>query len=125
MSPEEIGALTAVAVAALGSPWVGDYFKNKFSKNSNRAIITTLKKVDYKVDCNWADSSRQRILRFNGELRRGIRHDEEEFNDVLEAIDDYERFCHNHPDYPNCKAVQAIQNIKRVYDKCIQENDFE
>jgi hypothetical protein len=124
MSPEDIGAWTAIAVAALGSPWVGDWLKNKYSKTSNKVIIDAVHKIDFKVDCNWADSSRQRILRFNGEIRRGVRHDEEEFNDVLDAIDDYERFCHNHPDYPNSKAVQAIANIKRVYDKCIQENCF-
>lgn len=125
MSPEEWTFAGTLVVAAFGSPWLGDFLRNKYSRTSNKAIISAVNNIDYKVDCNWADSSRQRILRFSGEIRRGIRHDEEEFDDVLEAIDDYERFCKDHPQYQNSKAVQAIKNVKRVYDKCIQDNDFE
>ena len=40
------------------------------------------------------------------------------------AIDGYERFCEKHPEYPNNKAVMAIKNVKEVYQKAYQNNDF-
>ena len=124
MSPKELTFCGTLAVAAFESPWLGDILKNRFSKTSNKAIIEAIHKIDYKVDCNRADRSRQRILRFNGEIRRGFIHDEQEFNDVLEAIYDYEHFCDAHPDYPNSKAKFAITNTKRVYKKCNHNDSF-
>ena len=34
------------------------------------------------------------------------------------------RYCASHPDFPNNKAVFAIKNIKRVYQKCTDERIF-
>ena len=67
---------------------------------------------------------RYRILRFNDEVRQGIRHTKEHFDQILEDIDSYESFCRENPKFPNNKAVLAIKNIKDVYDKCVEENDF-
>ena len=44
--------------------------------------------------------------------------------EVLTHIDAYEQFCTDHPNYPNSRAVIAIANIKRVYEKRLQKNDF-
>lgn len=62
-------------------------------------------------------SARKRILRFNDDLLQGIEHTEEYFDDVLSDIDYYERYCINHPDYANNKAVLSIANIKEYYGK--------
>lgn len=73
-----------------------------------------------------ADMSRARILRFSDELRRGISHSEESFNNILEDIDNYISYCTQHESvYINSKANAAIRNIKIVHDKCIRgELDF-
>lgn len=71
-----------------------------------------------------ADEHRARILRFNNELLRDIPHTEEEFIDVLADIDFYERYCEDHKDYKNNRAVHAIANISRVYDERLQKHDF-
>lgn len=63
-----------------------------------------------------ADEHRARILRFNNELLRDIPHTKEEFIDVLADIDFYERYCRDHENYKNNRAVHAIANISRVYD---------
>ena len=34
---------------------------------------------------------------------------------MLTKIDDYERYCEEHPEYPNNRAVLAIENIREVY----------
>ena len=71
-----------------------------------------------------ADEHRARILRFNNELLRDIPHTKEEFIDVLADIDSYERYCRDHENYKNNRAVHAIANISRVYDDRLREHDF-
>lgn len=71
-----------------------------------------------------ADNCRARILRFNNELIREIPHTKEEFVEVLKDIDDYERYCREHKDYANGRAVHAIANIGRVYDERLEKHDF-
>lgn len=71
-----------------------------------------------------ADEHRARILRFNNELLRDIPHTKEEFIDVLADIDFYERYCLDHENYKNNRAVHAIANISRVYDDRLLEHDF-
>ncbi len=71
-----------------------------------------------------ADNCRARILRFNNELIREIPHTKEEFVEVLKDIDDYERYCREHKDYANGRAVHAIANIGRVYDQRLEKHDF-
>lgn len=71
-----------------------------------------------------AETKRARILQFNKEVREKERHSEEEFVEILKVIDEYEDYCRNHPEYPNNRAVTAIENIKHVYKNANQENDF-
>ena len=113
--------LTPIIVSLISSGIIGNRVTKKISSNE---VIDKLDSLDYKVEKNNAEYNRARLLRFNGELKRGVRHDEEEFNDILHSIDDYERFCKAHPDYPNKKSVLAIANIQRVYQELIQTNGF-
>ena len=67
---------------------------------------------------------RNRILLFGDEARRGVKHSEEHFNQVLEDVTDYELYCSKHPDFPNEKAVITCRRIKEIYEKCLREKDF-
>ena len=60
----------------------------------------------------------------NNELLRPIDHTKEEFVEVLAKIDDYERYCEEHPEYPNNRAVLAIENIREVYKERLKKRDF-
>lgn len=71
-----------------------------------------------------ADNCRVRILRFNNELIRDIPHTKEEFVEILKDIDEYKRYCREHKDYENERAVHAIANIGRVYDERLEKHDF-
>ncbi len=75
-------------------------------------------------DMREADKCRARILRFNNELIRDIPHTKEEFVEALKDIDDYTRYCEEHPKYKNERANHAIKNISRVYDERLQKHDF-
>ncbi len=71
-----------------------------------------------------ADMHRARILQFNTELLRDFKHTEEDFNEILYNIDCYERYCRDHPEYQNNRAVHAIKHIMDVYDALQKTHDF-
>ena len=71
-----------------------------------------------------AKQARRRIIAFSDECRRGTRHSEEHFDNVLEDVDAYETYCNTHPTFANRKAVQSIRFIVDVYDRCKRTNDF-
>ena len=71
-----------------------------------------------------ADDHRTLILQFNRELLRNVPHTLEDFIEILTVIDKYNAYCDDHKDYPNSRAVHAIANIERVYDKRLEKHDF-
>ena len=115
--------MTLVQIAPVKiNPW--SWLARAIGRAVNAEVI---KKLDDHItvdDRRTADGHRTRILHFNNELLRDVDHTEEEFNEVLAEIDAYERYCLEHPEYPNNRAVHAICNIKRVYDDRLQKHDF-
>lgn len=104
---------------------------NKDILNEVKALSQRVEKVEAKVEQIGEDASkttaetcRVRLLRFNGELLRNVKHTEEEFIQALGDIDQYEKYCATHPHYKNSRSVMAIGNIKRCYDRCQQDHDF-
>lgn len=73
---------------------------------------------------NRANTCRYRILRFDDEIRHDEHHTKEHFDQILEDITEYEKYCDGHPEYKNNKAIMAIGNIKKVYQKCTDERTF-
>jgi len=71
-----------------------------------------------------ADGHRARILHFNNELLREIRHTKEEYLEAIAEIDAYEEYCREHPEYPNNRAVLAIENIRENYKERLRKHDF-
>lgn len=72
-----------------------------------------------------ADWHRARILQFNTELLRKLPHTDEDFHEMLYNIDSYERYCTEHPEYPNSRAIHAIKHIESVYDERLAGIDEE
>lgn len=75
-------------------------------------------------DIRDTDEHRYKILKFNTELLRNMKHTEEDFNEVLYNIDCYEHYCSTHPNYKNNRCVMAIKNITHRYQKCMRTGDF-
>lgn len=67
---------------------------------------------------------RQRIIRFSDEVMYDTGHSQEHYNDILEDINKYEKYCKSHPDFVNNKAVIAIDTIKEAYQYCVDNHDF-
>ena len=122
--------LTLVQIAPVKiNPWsaIAKAIGNAINADVLRELDTVTQKLDTHIrvdDERNADSYRTRILQFNNELLREIMHTREDFIEILAVIDDYERYCREHKEYKNNRAVCAIENIKRVYMERLQKHDF-
>lgn len=122
--------LTLVQIAPINiKPWSA--IAKAIGRAINADVLDEIETVKSGLDAHIrlddernADEHRARILAFNNELLRDIPHTKEEFIDILADIDHYERYCDEHRDYKNNRAVHAIANIGRVYDERLKEHDF-
>jgi hypothetical protein len=71
-----------------------------------------------------ASTCRYRVLRFDDEIRHGVKHTKEHFDQILDDIEGYEHYCEENPEYKNNKAVLAIENVRRVYRECRDNGSF-
>ena len=106
---------------AINSEVLGKVEEIKKAQKETREVLDKHIRVDNERN---ADLHRSRILQFNNELLRGIPHTREDFIEVLAEIDHYERYCREHDEYENHRAVHAIANIERVYDERLKKRDF-
>lgn len=124
ISPIEINPWSILAQLlgrAINGEVIGMLNELKQAQKSNADRLNEHIRID---DERNADEHRARILRFNNELVREIPHTKEEFIDILADIDAYERYCEQHTEYKNNRAVHAIANIGRVYDDRLAKHDF-
>jgi len=145
MSAEQ---LTAILLAAMAAPGFWELLKYSIQKITE--IFTDRKKVTIeeisdKLDAQGkklnsleqsvmeknaednekeAKAARRRILRADDEIRVGVKHSKDFFDDVLRDIDYYEEYCATHPHFKNRCAESAIRNVSVCYDKCKSENSF-
>lgn len=130
-------SLTFVQVAPIQiNPW--SWIARKFGKAINQDIIDEIGDIKKDVEQIQVDRAkdreasdkyktsqrRNRILVFADELRIHRDHSEELFNQILEDVDDYEKYCLAHPDYKNSKATDSIMLIREVYHKCKADDKF-
>lgn len=71
-----------------------------------------------------ATNARIRILGFSDEIMHSVLHSEESFNQALQDITEYEKYCDRHPEYKNARAKVAIANIQGTYERCVKEGSF-
>lgn len=71
-----------------------------------------------------AEDARNHILRFGDEVKNHVRHSEEYFNQILADITKYEHYCQAHLEFQNARTVATKNIILKVYQKCVEENDF-
>lgn len=115
--------MTLVEIAPVKvDPW--SWLAKTIGKAVNADITAKLEAHIAMDDKRAADAHRTRILHFNNELLRDIPHTKEEFIEVLAEIDAYEKYCREHPDYPNNRAVLAIENIREIYKERLKKHDF-
>ena len=80
--------------------------------------------IEARQDERDAKTARTHILRFGDEVRIGVRHSKESFDEVLADITAYETYCKSHPEFPNNRTRAAEKFISETYDECLRENKF-
>lgn len=124
ITPVKVNPWSAIA-KAFGRAVNADMLKElEAVKEGQKATQEKLEAHIKMDDERTTDGHRTKILHFNNELLRNIDHTEEEFTEILADIDEYERYCSDHKNYKNNRAVHAIANIKRVYDERLEKRDF-
>ncbi len=117
-------------------PWT--WLAEQFGKAANKEMVDKIDTLSKKIESleehdiehdrqqneERAKSARRRILRCADEIRSKIRHSQEFFNDVLDDISFYKKYCKENPKFENEKAVIAIKLIEETYEKCHKEDDF-
>lgn len=118
-------------------PW--SWIIKKFGKIANAEVeqrlgviesdIKALKDRNDKQDEKNAErdaiAARREILKFSDELRIGVvLHSKESFEQVLQDIDNYDRYCREHPDFKNSRTLSATKKIMSEYEHREATNDF-
>lgn len=91
----------------------------------------TLERIEQKLDAHIdADQEasikqgRTQFLIFADELSRGIPHSREHFEAVIDLVDDYDRYCKDHPKFPNSKARAAEALIRDTYKNKLAKGEW-
>lgn len=117
VTPIKINPWTAIG------RWIGRAINGEVLEKVDN-LSKDVKKNKEDDDAQWASLSRTHILRFGDELLHGVSHSKEHFDQVLLDISKYEEYCRDHPNYLNNVANATIKQIKKTYQKCLEENDF-
>lgn len=118
------------------NPWsaVGRWLGRVINADINSKVdklsksIDELKKqndlINHTIGEDRAITARVRILRFGDEVSRGIKHSEENFEQVLSDIDMYENYCTSHPKFKNNQTMMTTKVIKETYEMRLKNRDF-
>lgn len=96
-------------------------------KKTDDAIKTlqdTLNKHIREDEDERARNQRYRILRFFDEICEGRRHSESHYEDILDDISDYEKYCAKHTDFRNSRGKIAMEEIQDTYKRVKSKNNF-
>ena len=126
MNTEIIIAIIGAVLASSGLWGLLQYLISRRDKTAEKLdrLTELVKEVSERVDMTSATNARTRILRFDDELINGVHHSREYFQQTLEEIDTYETYCNKHPDYRNNACALAIEHIRNVYTKLLDERVF-
>lgn len=116
-------------------PW--DLVFKWIGEKANANIMTQIKEVKSDIDGVKKDLDkhikesaskdlrdiRMQILDFCNSCMNGRKHTKEQFDYVIAQCDNYEKYVEENG-IKNGVASSAIKEIRRLYDKCIQENLF-
>jgi len=97
----------------------------------NKEVLEKVESLEKKVDSleksqneRAAKDGRVRILRFGDEILHEEKHSKEHFDHILQDITEYEKYCHDHPDFKNNMTVITTARIKSTYEQCLKEHSF-
>ena len=116
--------LTLIQIAPIKvNPW--GWIGKKKGRLLNGEVLDRVEKLEKNLQEQSVLNCRIRILRFGDELMRNIKHSRDHFEQTLRDIDNYEKYCREHPDYVNNVTEATISQIKSCYQERRMKNDFD
>lgn len=116
-----LGAITLVEVAPIKlDPWsaIGRMVRRAVVGDIDKKLDSISKKVNQLEDQFAEDKAiraRAHILRFADGIYNGKHHLKEYYDDILDDIDMYEKYCEAHPKFKNNKTIMSVELIKNTY----------
>ena len=111
------------------NPW--SWLGRKIGRMLNGEVLDEVKDLKQDLADHKAKSEerhatlcRAHILKFGDEVRHGIPHSKEGYDNILLDIDSYEEYCEQHPGYKNNVAVATMKHIKKMYQKHLEKDTF-
>ena len=118
------------------NPW--SFLANKLGKAFNKEVLNEISTLKSRVDTldervqqseaiqNERDAkyARTQILRFGDEIRVGMRHSKESFDEILSDITEYESYCETHKDFKNNRTKSTEKVILEEYEHCLKTDSF-
>lgn len=109
--------------------WVGDRLNSKLLERL-KGLETKMSTIEDSLNNHIRESevkdlqdTRRDILEFANSCMNGRKHTKEQFDFIIKECDDYESYIEKNK-IKNGVVTSAIREIRRLNDKCIQENSF-
>ena len=122
-----IAAIVSIVTLFLNRKWQ----KEDRTADRLQELSNQIGDVKHALDAHIAENAeqdalqaRRRIIAFSDECRRGTRHSEEHFDNVLDDITMYEHYCNEHPKFKNRKAESSTNIIMEIYEETKRNNNF-
>ena len=122
-------ALSLIQVSSIKiNPWdkLLGWFGSKINADTRQRLESLEKKLDEHIQESVEKSlrdSRTHILDFCNSCMNKRRHTREEFDYVIGLCDEYEEYIEQN-NIKNGVITSAIAEIRRIYTRCLQKNDF-
>lgn len=111
------------------NPWT--WLARKIGKAINGDMMDEFKAMRKDLDAMKAEMEetnaknlRTKIIRFASEIRVHQLHTKDYFDEVMDDITAYERYCDTHKNFKNNITVMSSELITKTYKKCLEENSF-
>ena len=103
------------------NPW--DSIFGWFGRKTNGATIKRLEEVEKQINDMWINDHRQKILTFARECRCDINNSSDEWTNVLNMAEEYERYVHE-KNITNGIITQDTQYLRKLYQELSMEHKF-
>ena len=113
------------------NPWT--WIARKIGKAINHDELNKIDRIGVElanlcltVDERDAKRDRESILVFGDELifDPERRHSKDRFDNIMQHITDYEKYCSEHPEFKNNMTEATTKLIQTTYEKCMKEHLF-
>ena len=103
--------------------WIGRAINGEVIQEV-KELKQKVEQMDHDAGERRAKDARARVLRFGDELLHDDKHSKEHFDDILQDITEYEKYCDKHREFENDRMKLTAQKIKETYKRCWEEHSF-